>query len=376
MNTKPPRSFHSISLLSQSPEELSDAEKRWVSFQPYLLSKGYQLRPRYRPDWVPSWKSTGLHPYDCEDSSDALPARVLDATRLEDQRQVVIKMLVPSDSDREGEEELEILQRFSTALYQSEPTNHTVVCLDSFPMPGVNGGIFYVMPLLSRYKDPPFYDLSEIQDFLSQAFEGLEFLHKNDVVHCDISSPNIMMNGQLLYDEPFHPFNQHLALDGKRPLYRKYTRSQRPIKYYYIDFGYAKWFREVNGPQLITGLRAREPTPEQLLGQPYDPFKADVYQLGAIIRRDLIPEYAPLGFLLPLAREMTDPDPEKRPSLERAHRSMNTHFAGLADWRKRWPIVRPDASWKQRYIYIFAGIATEAIILLRRILRLILLRTW
>jgi len=215
MDVVPRASFHDISVLSRSPEELSDAEKRWVSFQPYLSSKGYQLRPRYRPGWIPSWKLTGAHPYDCEDSSNALPVRVLDATRIEDQRPVVIKMLAPSDEDHEGVEELQILQRFSTATYQSDPANHTVPCIDSFPMPGVEGGIFYVMPLLSRYKDPPFYDLSEIHDFLLQLFEGLEFLHKKDVAHCDIASPNIMMNGQSLYDEPFHPFNQHLALDGK-----------------------------------------------------------------------------------------------------------------------------------------------------------------
>lgn len=27
----------------------------WVDYQPFLLSRGYKLRPRYQPDWVPSW---------------------------------------------------------------------------------------------------------------------------------------------------------------------------------------------------------------------------------------------------------------------------------------------------------------------------------
>lgn len=66
------QSFHQVSVTTLSPEELSEAEKRWVSFHPYLLSKGYQLRPRYRPDWAPSWKATGDNPYDCEDSGNAL----------------------------------------------------------------------------------------------------------------------------------------------------------------------------------------------------------------------------------------------------------------------------------------------------------------
>lgn len=67
-----PPSFHDISVLSYSPEERSEAEKRWVSFQPYLLAKGYQLRPRYQPDWTPSWKGTMKRADDCEDSLDSM----------------------------------------------------------------------------------------------------------------------------------------------------------------------------------------------------------------------------------------------------------------------------------------------------------------
>jgi hypothetical protein len=81
-------------------------------------------------------------------------------------------MLEPSHEDHEGEEELQIIEHFSTPPYQDDPTNHVVPCLDSFPMPGVEGGAFFVMPLLSEYKEPPFYDLSEIHDFLTQIFEA------------------------------------------------------------------------------------------------------------------------------------------------------------------------------------------------------------
>jgi serine/threonine protein kinase len=98
-----------------------------------------------------------------------------------------------------------------------------------------------------------------------------------------------MMDGRVLYNEPFHPFSQYLTFDGKRFIHPQYTRSQRNVRYYYIDFGYAKWFHDPNEARLVTGSRARERTPEQLSGEPYDPFRADVYQLGAIIRRDLIP---------------------------------------------------------------------------------------
>ncbi|KAG8791258.1 hypothetical protein FRC12_009739 [Ceratobasidium sp. 428] len=277
-----------VSSLSLKPEERSEAENRWVALQPYLLSKGYQLRPRYRPDWVPSWKATGTNPRNCEDSTNSLPLRVLDATSVNDQRQVVIKMIVPSRGDREGEEELEVLQLFSSSPYCDDPRNHAVPCLDSFPIPDVEGGMFLVMPLLSAYAYPEFYNLDELHDFLEQIFEGLEYLHENEIAHCDIAPANIMMDKHPLYDEPFHPVHQQYTPDIKRRVSPKRNRSQKPVRYYYIDFGYAKWFQNPTHARLVIGIHAREAAPEQQSG-PYNPFKADVYQLGALLRRDLIP---------------------------------------------------------------------------------------
>lgn len=60
--------FNNIEAVSFGPEQRSEAEMRWVGLQPYLLSRGYCLRPRYQPDWVPSWSGTNIHPADCEDS--------------------------------------------------------------------------------------------------------------------------------------------------------------------------------------------------------------------------------------------------------------------------------------------------------------------
>ena len=66
---KPSSEFDILS----SDDIRSGVEEKWVTFQPYLLSKGYRLRPRYHPDWVPSWKKdTSLHPSDCEDSFDCM----------------------------------------------------------------------------------------------------------------------------------------------------------------------------------------------------------------------------------------------------------------------------------------------------------------
>jgi hypothetical protein len=66
-STPPSPSFPSFGEFSFDPGRLSDTEKRWTNYQPYLLAKGYQLRPRYQPGWVPSWTIHGGNPESCED---------------------------------------------------------------------------------------------------------------------------------------------------------------------------------------------------------------------------------------------------------------------------------------------------------------------
>lgn len=47
---------------------LSELEIPWRDRQPFLQSRGYTLRPRYRPGWVASWTlDTSLDPPLCED---------------------------------------------------------------------------------------------------------------------------------------------------------------------------------------------------------------------------------------------------------------------------------------------------------------------
>jgi hypothetical protein len=98
------------------------------------------------------------------------PVRVLDATRVADGSRVMIKMLAPSHRKQKDLEELDLLQHFSTSPFKDDSSNHVVPCLDSFPIPGVEG-CFVVMPLLGQYKNPPFYNLAEVHDLLLQLFE-------------------------------------------------------------------------------------------------------------------------------------------------------------------------------------------------------------
>ena len=72
------KSAHCDTLTPGQNAEVSDDERfsrlapyelAWQSRQPFLQSRGYTLRPRYRPGWIPSWRHTGAHPSDCEDGT-------------------------------------------------------------------------------------------------------------------------------------------------------------------------------------------------------------------------------------------------------------------------------------------------------------------
>ncbi|CAE6489018.1 unnamed protein product [Rhizoctonia solani] len=359
--------------LNSRPDKRSEVEDRWVAFQPYLLAKGYRLRPRYQPDWVPSWINTNLKPRLCEDSLDCLPIRVLDATRIGDERQVKIKMVVPT-SENEGTYEYDLLNHFSTPPLKDDPSNHIVPLLDQFPIPGIESGYFVVMPLLSQFKEPAFYNVSEIHDFFQQIFDGVLFMHSHNVAHCDIAPANVMMDARSLYEEPFHPYYQTYSIDAKHRIYPKHKRSQKRIRYYFIDLGYAQWFKEKDCPRRVTGLGAREAAPEQTGIAPYDPFAVDVYQLGIMIQNEFIDNFNQLKFLSSLISEMTQHDPSKRPDIGTARSTMNTAFLGLSGSQYRWPLATEKHGPLDRIRVLFLGLLEEVKHFIRQILTILLQR--
>jgi hypothetical protein len=46
---------------------LRGLELWWRDHQVWLQERGYMLRKRYRPGWIPSWWATGDYPYFYED---------------------------------------------------------------------------------------------------------------------------------------------------------------------------------------------------------------------------------------------------------------------------------------------------------------------
>ena len=51
----------------KDPDALLEYEVWWRDLQPWLQQKGYMLRPRFRPNWIPSWKGTKKFRISCED---------------------------------------------------------------------------------------------------------------------------------------------------------------------------------------------------------------------------------------------------------------------------------------------------------------------
>ena len=117
----------------------------------------------------------------------------MDATRISDGRQVILKRLLTE----EGPYELEINKLFSTEPLASNPRNHCVHLLDVIELP--DDPPILVHPLLRPYDDPRFQTFGEFITFFSQICEvsslcfhytmhfpidqGVTFMHENYVAH-------------------------------------------------------------------------------------------------------------------------------------------------------------------------------------------------
>ncbi|KAG6808235.1 hypothetical protein H0H93_000387 [Arthromyces matolae] len=145
--------------------KLLNSEKHWVHYQPFLLSRGYKLRPRYDPNWEPSWKGSDMSsPYDVfqyEDARTPIMNRIsfhddqkgavaIDATCVADNRHVILKKVKSSS------EELRIAQLLSSEPLASDPRNHAVPVLETLYPPDDKDVAFIVMPILLQMNFVPF----------------------------------------------------------------------------------------------------------------------------------------------------------------------------------------------------------------------------
>lgn len=169
----------------ENPGSLTRQERVWAGRQTWLEEAGYMLRPRYRPDWAPSWTNTKKWYYDCEDGP-VNPVRLnftlandfilsgrsqaghtaLDAVCISDGSLVMLKYVTPNDYA-----EVEISQLLSSEPLSSDPRNHCNPLLETLRLPEPDDGTLLVSPMLRKFNDPPFLTIGEAVAFFTQIFE-------------------------------------------------------------------------------------------------------------------------------------------------------------------------------------------------------------
>nr|GAT58201.1 predicted protein [Mycena chlorophos] len=337
--------------------DFSPGELYWCHHYEWLESCGYELRPRFKPGWIPSWRQDPKKiSVLCEDAWSPLNTAVIDARRLSDGRNVVLKKVDQSLHPFEFE-----ISEFLASLGKSRE-NHCISILEILRPADDPNLVIFVLPYLRKYNSPRFDTFGEAVELFRQLFEGVQFMHRNNVAHRDIHLGNILMDGAHLYPRGFHPDfqHQHLKVDKYADASHT-TRTWRPVKYYLVDFGIS---RRYTPAERKAGTRDRiilggDKSPPEHQGNQYkvDPFATDVYFLGNFIKTEfmtgnkrlLTAGFHGFEFMADLVADMTQEDPSKRPTIDEA----SAHFAevqnSLSACKLRWRVVsrkslryRPD----------------------------------
>ncbi|KAG1792652.1 uncharacterized protein HD556DRAFT_1379030 [Suillus plorans] len=342
---------------SAAHSHLSEYEIWWSGHYKFLEEKGYKLRSRYSPDWVPSWTNTNKVDINCEDGIVPPHYLVLDARRIQDGARVSLKRINISRHPYE----IEIGRYFSTHPLSIDPANHCVPIYDVLEVPVDNHTVIIVMPLLRDIMNPSFDTVGEVVDCVHQLFEGLRFMHRHHVAHRDCMQLNMLMDGCMFIDA-WHPSEQYMSEDLKRPA-RYRTRMQSPPKYYYIDFGISRKYEASNTNPLedpIFGGDKEVPEFKEDNFKPRNPFPTDVWYLGHAIQETFLDHYSGVEFLGGLVSDMMDSDPAQRPNMDEVFSRFQVIRQGFSNWKLR-SRVAPDggrslfdflAHWARRIQYI------------------------
>jgi hypothetical protein len=91
----------------------------------------------------------------------------------------------------------------------------------------------------------------------------------------DVVLTNIKLSPSGMYPQGFHPVQLNRSKDFKGRA-KSYTRTQRPTRYYLIDFGLSHRYnsRNVSDQPLPGGDNT---APEQQFARPCNPFRTDIY---------------------------------------------------------------------------------------------------
>ena len=102
-----------------------------------------------------------------------------------------------------------------------------------------------------------------------------------DLTLSDIAVQNIMMDARPLYPEGHHPVRRNYTPDSMHRI-SALSRADRPVRYYYIDFGLSTHFPPGTSPYVVGDIGRDRDVPELSDDVPYDAFKVDIYSLGNV----------------------------------------------------------------------------------------------
>ncbi|KAF9002389.1 hypothetical protein BDZ89DRAFT_1081356, partial [Hymenopellis radicata] len=235
-------------------------EMSWVAIQPFLESLGYRLRPRFHPNWKPSWIRKGMTYGEAlldpiEDTMTVPYAADLVDAIAPDGRKVVLKR--------------ETMSIRLNALDKEDPFNHLIPLLDTIDLPNGNKDV------------PSFHCREEVIEYARQLLEGIVFLHSHNFSHRDICASNILMDSSRVVPSGFHfaaPYLQEACEDCNWVKTRRRCRV-RPVKYFFIDFESVSFHPEGTENARVLGIFGQYTVmPELSLSVPYNPFKVDIFQ--------------------------------------------------------------------------------------------------
>ncbi|TFY60102.1 hypothetical protein EVJ58_g5351 [Rhodofomes roseus] len=344
---------------AQRKHGLMEDEIYWRDLQPWLEEHGYMLRPRYRPGWKPYEDRPGEPFTYREDSHWLLVPVIIDATRFSDGSLVIMKKVTVDSHPFE----LEVGQFLSSDEITSDPRNHCVRIMDVLSDPSEPNVSIVVLPYLRAFNDPEFLTFREALACLKQLIEGLRVMHENHVAHRDISSMNVMMDAAAMYPDMWHPQVPNLKYDYLGEA-KHYSRTERPPKYYYIDFGLSRKYDPNSGPPQELPIFGGDKSVPEFQGDGYDrpanPFFTDIYYLGNLMRTQFVNQYRGFEFMQQLVTDMVQSDPEKRPTIAKVETQFDKSFRQLSIWKLRLRLVQRNEIALKRAIYAIAHIFRTA----------------
>lgn len=296
------------------------------------------------PDWVPSWtkiKNPTPLTWTYEDGEYS-PHGLMDAIRVSDGARVMLKLVRPAEDHTE-----ELASLLSAPPRGADPRDHCLPLLAVLHPPEYPSHTVLVTHYCVPWDIWPFVRVDEAVGFFTQVFEGLAFMHGNNIAHLDASHGNIVMDAVHLYQEPFHPMRPHTRLVGAKPArHLERHQSDTAVKYYFVDFEGAVHFD-------ASQLRVYLPLVKRRIGQdktlpeeqgpdapPCDPFAVDVYCLGNVLVKHWLKAYKNVELIRALAEDMTAADPARRPTADEVVRRFQLTRSSLSASDLLQPLVQ------------------------------------